>query len=128
MFRNLVLVLSVFGLWVCSTVAHSVPLAGSEWSPSPDSKQFIQFQSDGKVTGFAGCNRFFGSYEILNETLKFGVFGATKMMCTAAAMELEQRLFENLSKVAQFERDQQRLTLFDKDRGVILELIQRDWD
>lgn len=134
MFRNLAVALAI--CWVAggSSVSHAASLAGSEWSPSSqasntsEKQQFIQFQSEGRVSGFAGCNRFFGSYESSGDSLSFGVLGATKMMCPPEAMDREQTLFENLSRVATFQRDQQRLTLIDKDGITILELVQRDWD
>ncbi|MGI9367186.1 MAG: META domain-containing protein [Rhizobiaceae bacterium] len=134
MFRNLAVALAF--CWVAggSSVSHAASLAGSEWSPSSqasntsEKQQFIQFQSEGRVSGFAGCNRFFGSYESSGDSLSFGVLGATKMMCPPEAMDQEQTLFENLSRVATYQRDQQRLTLIDKDGITILELVQRDWD
>lgn len=34
-----------------------------------------------RVSGFAGCNRFSGSYTQTGDTLRFGALGATKMHC-----------------------------------------------
>ena len=134
MFRSLAVALAFCWVTVGSGLAQAASLAGSEWSPSSQSSttsekpQFVHFQGVGRVAGFAGCNRFFGSYESSGDSLTFGVLGATKMMCPPEAMELEQMLFEGLARVARFERDQQRLTLFDKEGNAVLELTQRDWD
>ena len=39
-------------------------LAGSEWGPvdTQAAEQFIAFKSGGEITGYGGCNRFFGQY------------------------------------------------------------------
>ena len=38
-------------------------------------------KEEGKVNGNLGCNRFFGTFEINGNSLKFSQMGATKMMC-----------------------------------------------
>jgi heat shock protein HslJ len=43
---------------------------------------FIIFDEAKKqVTGYAGCNRFFGEYELKGVALRFGPIGATKRAC-----------------------------------------------
>lgn len=44
---------------------------------------------ENKITGFAGCNRYFGSYEISDDSLSIGIIGATKMACNH--LDVEQR-------------------------------------
>jgi heat shock protein HslJ len=45
-------------------------------------KPFIIFDEAKKqVTGYAGCNRFFGLYVLEGEVLTFGPIGATKRAC-----------------------------------------------
>lgn len=44
---------------------------------------------ENKITGFAGCNRYFGSYEISNDSLSIGIIEATKMACNH--LDIEQR-------------------------------------
>ena len=46
--------------------------------------------NDGKITGFLGCNNFFGSYELNNNTIKINPVGRTLKMC--ANITLEDRL------------------------------------
>lgn len=52
------------------------------------------FHEDGKVTGYAGCNNFFGQYTAATGGIQFEQFGATKMACAESAMDLELELFE----------------------------------
>lgn len=55
---------------------------------------------DAGVVGFAGCNRFFGQYQLDQTTLRisFTQLASTMMACTAG-MEVENALLEVLRKV-----------------------------
>lgn len=116
-----------FLVWIGIALAAPM-LAGSEWGISSNPKQFIQFQSNGRVAGHGGCNRFFGSYKQSEDSLQFGPLGATKMMCPAEIMQQEDALFAILSKVDRFERKRHLLKLFDSFGQDIVTLRQRDWD
>ena len=54
----------------------------------------ITFNSDGTLTGFGGCNNYFGSYTLTGQTTKFGPsitignLGSTQMYC-AETSDLE---------------------------------------
>ena len=58
-------------------------LSGHMVAPSVDRQQpFIIFDEAKKqAAGYAGCNRFFGGYELKGVALKFGPIGATKWAC-----------------------------------------------
>ena len=58
-------------------------LSGHTVAPSVDRTQpFIIFdEAKTQATGYAGCNRFFGGYELNGEALRFGPIGATKRAC-----------------------------------------------
>lgn len=60
-----------------------------------------------QVSGFAVCNRFFGSYSLENNTLKFSALGSTKMLCKEESNKVETELFKALEKA--------NLILFTKD-------------
>lgn len=60
----------------------------------------INFNSEEhKISGFAGCNRFFGSYVHSENKLQFSPIGSTRMMCDEEKNDVEMTLFETLSKV-----------------------------
>jgi heat shock protein HslJ len=61
-----------------------------------DKAPMLTFSEDGKVTGFAGCNNFFGSYDLTARTVKITGIGATKMHCNDA-MDLETAYLKVLS-------------------------------
>jgi heat shock protein HslJ len=72
---------------------YSSNLMGVEWRVSELSghmvaqsidrqRPFIIFDEAKKqASGYAGCNRFFGGYELNGKALKFGPIGATKRAC-----------------------------------------------
>jgi len=37
-----------------------------------------------RANGYAGCNRFFGSYTLTSSALKFGLLGMTRMACAGS--------------------------------------------
>lgn len=57
----------------------------------------ISFDKNTKqASGFSGCNRFFGSYSLDNDMLKFGVMVSTKMLCQDEANTIESQLLKAL--------------------------------
>ena len=57
----------------------------------------ITFDSnENRINGFAGCNRFFGSYKTKGNTISFSQVGITKMLCQEEANQIEQRFLEIL--------------------------------
>lgn len=77
----------------------------------------ITFGADGRVTGRATVNRFFGPYAIDGDTLTFGPLAGTLMAGPPEPMDQEQRLHRALSRP---------LTVASADGGRRVEL--RDGD
>jgi heat shock protein HslJ len=73
-------------------------LSGHAVAPSVDRQQpFIIFDEAKKQAGgYAGCNRFFGGYELNGEALKFGLIGATKRACPDLEEGAETEFFKAL--------------------------------
>jgi heat shock protein HslJ len=63
-----------------------------------ENRPYIEIHvADKKVFGMAGCNRIFGTATFpQNDSIAFGVFGATRMMCPG--IELEQQFLEALTE------------------------------
>ena len=77
-----------------------------------DSKLTIQFNSETKqVSGFSGCNRFFGSFTLDENILTLGPLASTKMMCRGKANTIEAKLLDQLSNVNSFSIKDHVLTL-----------------
>ena len=62
-----------------------------------DSKINLQLSSDDKVSGNAGCNNYFGTAVLDNETIKFGAMGSTKMACDDTIMKTENDFLKKIS-------------------------------
>ncbi len=53
-----------------------------------------------RVSGFAGCNRFNGTYDLKDGKISFGPLAVTRMACTTSAGALEQPYLDALAHVA----------------------------
>ena len=70
-----------------------------------------------RAGGFAGCNRYGGSYTVEGSTIRFGPLAMTKMAC-AEGMELEQRLAQALERTNRYETNGAQLTFFNGSEAV----------
>jgi heat shock protein HslJ len=88
---------------------------GSE-TPVPSEPQiFIDFGTDGKIGGFAGCNRYFGGWGYLEgtkDTLRVWRTGSTRMACAEPVMALEYRFLEEITRVSTFAIEGSELRLY----------------
>ncbi len=96
---------------------------GSETSISSESQIFIDFASDGKISGFAGCNRYFGGWGYLEgakDTIRVWRTGSTRMACPEPVMTLEYRYLEEITRVSTFVIEGNELRLYySEGRGVM---------
>lgn len=75
----------------------------------------LRFDADtARISGFAGCNRYFGSYTLDDDEpeISFGAVGMTRMACSEG-MQLESQLAEALSRTSRYTVEAGRLSLFD---------------
>jgi len=71
--------------------------------------------AENQASGFAGCNHFFGSYELDGSSLTFGPMGATRMACPDLETGLEASVFEALENTRKWEKGKGELLLLDGD-------------
>jgi heat shock protein HslJ len=80
----------------------------------PDTTITATFEN-GNVTGFSGCNRYFGSYQLNKTQIKIGPIGSTLMYCTdpdgVMAQETSYHLL--LLNVTSYAISNDKLTLSD---------------
>jgi heat shock protein HslJ len=112
-----------------SPVSFRAAVAGTEWelhelhgTSAPlgagARRATIRFDADtARVAGFAGCNRYFGSYTLDGASLRFGAVGMTRMAC-AEGMALEQQLAAALEATRRYQLEERELTLFNDTRAV----------
>ena len=91
--------------WIAEEVAGQPVTGGIE--PS------LVVGSDGKVSGHAGCNGYFGSVIIDGEAMSFGNLGATRMACAEPAMSQEGRLLRALDSTRGYRLLEGNLVLLD---------------
>lgn len=83
----------------------------------PDNEIFMEFNNTEKrVNGRAGCNRFFGNYEQEGSKLKFSPMGATRMACPD--LQAENSFFRMLDGVDSYRIKNHHLTLLSKGKEV----------
>ena len=106
-------------------------LADTAWRPThlgemrlpDDTSMFLQFNSDGSLIGFTGCNQFFGDYEVAADTLSLGATGSTRKACPEPVNSYEFSFLESLQIVNIATRSDTRLILKDKDDNVLSRYI-----
>lgn len=80
-------------------------------------------KEDPKVSGFAGCNNYFSSYEISENTLSFGPAGATRKLCPD--MSVEDSFLKQLPNIARFEIVKKELYLYDQNDELLILAISQ---
>ena len=77
----------------------------------------------GKLSGSAGCNRYFGNYNTGTENqLSISTYiGATMMACAPPVSEQERQYLERLPVVVAFQLEGGSLRLLDKEHQAILD-------
>ena len=81
----------------------------------------LDFTSDGKITGSAGCNNYFADYTLKGTAITIGQAGSTEMYCTApGVMEQESAYLATLSRAASVSAGNDRLVFTDAKGTAIL--------
>jgi heat shock protein HslJ len=105
-------------------VTPTSSLVGTEWTlveldGAPAGKgaggraPTLLFTAEGRrASGFAGCNRMSGTFELEGERLRIISLATTRMACTEG-MELEQRYLEALEQVREYRLTAAGLDLLD---------------
>jgi heat shock protein HslJ len=90
-------------------------VGGSPVSPMADDKQphILLDPEEKQATGFAGCNNFFGRYELDGSSLTFGPMGATRMACPDLETGLETSVFKALESTRKWKIEGGDLLLLD---------------
>ena len=81
----------------------------------------LDFGNDGRITGSAGCNRYFASYDTKGTAITIGQAGSTEMYCiTPGVMEQESAYLTLLGKATTITVQSDRLALADTKGTTIL--------
>jgi putative lipoprotein len=121
--------LAVLALVGCATAEPPAGIESRDWylvaigastlDVTTDKRPTLRLDPEGsRASGFAGCNRFSGSYTLTGEQVKFGPMAATKMYCEQA-QPIEDRYFAALGSVVSWSVAADALTL-SSDTGPVL--------
>ena len=79
------------------------------------------FNEDGRVSGSAGCNNYFGTYTVSGNSLSISSIGSTKMNCPGRGVILQESTYlTSISKAASFTISGTRLSLADANGATLL--------
>jgi copper homeostasis protein (lipoprotein) len=96
-----------------------VEMPGTDLNIPKDKPPTLYFDhKEKRITGFAGCNRFFGNYQREGEHLEIGPLGSTRMSCGDLDL-FEYAFLEQLIKVRRWQVMDHQLSLFN-DQQVLL--------
>ena len=122
-------------IFVVTAIAQSVPkpLTGTYWKavelagkpalPQAGTRDVhLQFQVNGRASGFDGCNQVTGPYTLSGDNLTFGRMAATQMACMDTS-GTEQAFRAVLEHTRRFRIDGDKLELFD-DGGIRLAVFE----
>ena len=125
---------AIIGLTACQTDGYfagdgdMMDLPGTTWGPAGDNPfdQYVEFTSDTELSGYAGCNRFFGSYSRNGDRLEISPLGATRMACPGGRIPAEQDFLSRLQQAKAVSGDGSKIELSDDNGMVILVLNRRN--
>jgi putative lipoprotein len=72
----------------------------------------VHFTPDGKISGFGGCNQFFGAYSVSDNHIKIGPIASTRKGCPGI-IGVEATFFAMLEAAQSFVQEGETLVLFD---------------
>ncbi len=114
---------------------ETVDLNGTSWKLSqlpgqdlvPGRDVTLDF-ADGQAEGSAGCNGYFGSVTVEDNSLSFGPIASTEMFCELpdGLMDQELAYLMALSAAASFQVEDDTLTLLDSDGEPVLVFVAVD--
>ena len=102
-------------------VVDQLTIGGASQTPIPGTTLTATFK-DGVVSGVAGCNDYFGGYEVDDDAVDITEIGSTRAFCGEPEGPMDQEIiFLGLLQTAdRFERDGDGLTLRAGDRPLIM--------
>ena len=86
----------------------------------------LSIESGGRISGSAGCNRYFGTASVKDGVISVGPLGTTRMACMPAQMDQEKNFLDAISKTHGFHVDDGRLVLLDADGKTLMQLVKND--
>lgn len=86
----------------------------------------LSLGAEGKVTGMGGCNRYMGRATLKGDTISFGPMSGTRMACSPAVMDQENKFHAALETVKSWSVTQGKLLLRDGSGNIVLRFSTMD--
>ena len=92
-------------------------IAGTRWIGVVDAsipeaaRPRLEFNDQGRISGFTGCNMLSGTWRLEGNEVRFGPVTTTKRGCMGVEGDIEKRFLAALSSGTSARRDGQRLRL-----------------
>lgn len=112
------------------TPSAAAPIEGPTWRltalrglrskalKAGDEPVTARFQ-DGRVSGFSGCNRFFGGYSLEGDRIEIGQMAGSMMACPEPSMNLEHAVISALAGTFRYAVAGKTLTLLAESEPVL---------
>jgi putative lipoprotein len=105
-------------------------LVGTSWTATDidgrgvldRARSTVTLEASQRLSGNTACNRYFGTYELGEGTLRLKPAGSTRMACEPPVMEQETRFLAALEAVTAFRREGTDLLLLDASGRVRVRL------
>lgn len=128
-----------------SIVLHGVPapvaggpatpagtLQGTEWRAQQIGgrsvldivQSTLSIEAGGRISGSAGCNRYFGTASVKDGIISVGPLGTTRMACMPEQMEQERNFLDAIAKTRGFHVEGEKLVLLDADGKPLMQLVR----
>jgi len=85
----------------------------------PDNLTISFDRSINKVSGYSGCNRYFGSFSLEGKKLTFTQMGSTRKMCFGDANKTENEFLQLLDQIKTFSFENNTLNLISNGNILI---------
>jgi len=72
---------------------------------------YIQFNQKGDVSGFSGCNRFFGKAKISHPNIAIGPLGSTRKACSGV-MKFEAQVLKMFRETDNYKLEDEKFILY----------------
>ncbi len=70
---------------------------------------------DSSVNGNSGCNRFFGTFQVNADTLRFINIGVTRMLCNEESNAVEQKVMDVINQTSRYEVNDSVVEFFNNE-------------
>ena len=114
-----------------ATIMAAPELANSAWRAThigemrlpDDTTVSIHFKDESALAGHAGCNRYFGNYDLQDGIFNISSVGTTRMACPEPAASFELAFLAAIQNARSLARTDSRMAMRDESGVVVLRLI-----